>query len=153
MGNRPRLNKIWPVTLIRIKFYKKVTELTLRSNQFTFEAVSSLILLYEFLCGERSIRVSVFDKRHWHDYKKVGMYTYFRGVFKSSLPCWDLRSCFPSAEWHFSNCNFCCQSLLIITWKIISLGKLSLKRKHLTDSSNEKYCMLCLLSRALPMSH
>lgn len=30
---------------------------------------------------------------------------------------------------------------------------LSLKRKHLTDSSNEKYCMLCLLSRALPMSH
>ena len=80
-------------------------------------------------------------------------YTYFQGVFKSSLPCWDLRSCFPSAEWHFSNCNFCCQSLLIIIWKIIFLGKLSLKQKHLTDSSNEKYCMLCLLSRALPTSH
>lgn len=44
---------------------KKMSELTLpRSNQFTFEAVSSLILLYEFLCHERSIRVSVFDKRN-----------------------------------------------------------------------------------------
>lgn len=38
---------------------KKMSGLTLRSNQFTFEAVSSLILLYEFSCNERSIRVSV----------------------------------------------------------------------------------------------